>query len=90
MGERWRVWARMLKRALAYHHRLVADPRTPWSAKCCLGLATGYLLLPFDLIPDVIPVLGVLDDLVIVPGLLWLGLRLVPRALREELRANDG
>ncbi|WP_319004562.1 YkvA family protein [Methylobacillus caricis] len=68
-------------------YRLVLrHPQTPWLAKALLGLAIGYLLLPFDLIPDFIPVLGQLDDLVIVPGLIYLGLKCVPESLIQECR----
>ncbi|WP_404809745.1 YkvA family protein [Methylobacillus gramineus] len=68
-------------------YRLVlGHPQTPWLAKALLGLAIGYLLLPFDLIPDFIPVLGQLDDLVIVPGLIYLGLKCVPEHLIHDCR----
>jgi len=80
-----------LKLADVYHviavYRLVlVDSRTPIPAKIALGAALGYLLLPFDLIPDFIPVLGQIDDLLIVPGLVWLALRLIPREVVEDAR----
>lgn len=87
MKERLKQYARQAKREVTVYQRVLRDPRTPWSARVALGLAVGYLLLPFDLIPDFIPVLGQLDDLLIVPGLVWLGLRLLPPALLEEHRA---
>lgn len=58
-----------------------------------LGLAVGYLLLPFDLIPDFIPILGQLDDLVIVPSLFYLGIKCVPAAVvagcRQQVADRD-
>lgn len=51
-----------------------------------LGLAIGYLLLPFDLIPDFIPVIGYLDDAVIVPGLIYLALKMIPNEIILECR----
>jgi len=51
-----------------------------------LGLAVGYLLLPFDLIPDFIPVIGQLDDVVIIPVLLYLALLFIPKALIQSCR----
>lgn len=78
--------ARRLRGELRYYRRLLAHPRTPRGAKLCLAGAIAYLLSPIDLVPDFIPVLGFLDDLVIVGGLVWLGLRLVPEAVRRECR----
>ena len=54
------------------------DKRTPTAAKILIGITIGYLLSPIDLIPDFIPVLGLLDDLLIVPFLIWVSLRLIP------------
>ena len=64
------------------------DPRVPWLAKVLGAVAAGYALSPIDLIPDFIPVLGYVDDLVIVPLLLYLALRLIPPVVRQELRAE--
>jgi uncharacterized membrane protein YkvA (DUF1232 family) len=80
--------AESFKRELTVFRRVLADPRTPPSAKIFLGLAIAYLCMPFDLIPDFIPVLGHLDDVVIVPALVYAALRLIPRDLVAEHRAN--
>jgi len=61
-------------------------PQTPLFAKILLGLAVAYLLLPFDLIPDFIPVLGQLDDVLIVPGLIYLALKMIPDDVVAECR----
>lgn len=61
-------------------------PQTPWLAKFLLGLAVGYVLLPFDLIPDFIPFIGQLDELIIVPGLIYLALKLIPDKIMNECR----
>lgn len=63
-----------------------SDPRVPRRAKWLAAAAVAYLASPIDLIPDFIPVLGQLDDLVIVPGLMWLALRSIDPALLKELR----
>ncbi|MGL4610024.1 MAG: YkvA family protein [Trueperaceae bacterium] len=78
--------AKTLKRELTLYQHILKDERTPKLAKIFLGLAVGYVLLPFDLIPDFIPVLGQLDDLIIVPGLFFLALRLIPKQLLQEHR----
>ena len=70
------------------YRRVLADPRTPVSAKIFLGLAIGYLCMPSDLVPDFIPVLGHLDDVVLVPALVYAALRLIPQELVAVHRAN--
>lgn len=64
------------------------DRRTPWVARILALLVAGYALSPIDLVPDFIPVLGHLDDLLIVPLGLWLVIRLIPAALLAEFRAR--
>ena len=88
MAGRLRQWARALKRDLVALWLAARDPRTPLGAKLVAGAVAAYALSPIDLIPDFIPVLGWLDDLLIVPAGLWLALRLVPPALMAEFRAT--
>lgn len=83
-----RETAQRLKTEFAVYRRALAHPHTPWLARILLGLALGYVLLPFDLIPDFIPVIGHLDDLVIVPALVWLALRMIPPEVIAECRLN--
>ncbi|HEX5539442.1 MAG TPA: DUF1232 domain-containing protein [Methylophilaceae bacterium] len=78
--------AQYLKAEFALYRLLAYHPRTPRPAKWLLILAIGYVLMPFDLIPDFIPVLGQLDELVIVPGLIYLALRLIPDKIVAECR----
>lgn len=80
---RLRMWAKELKRQTLVVYFAARDPRTPWLVRLlALGIA-AYALSPIDLIPDFIPVLGYLDDLIIVP----LGLTLVLRLIPEEVLA---
>jgi uncharacterized membrane protein YkvA (DUF1232 family) len=78
--------ARSLRQQLALYTAIYRDPRTPWLARCLLGAALAYVALPFDLIPDFLPVVGHLDDVLIVPGLILLALRLVPAEVYGEHR----
>ena len=64
------------------------DPRTPRAARWCIGAALAYLASPVDIVPDFIPVLGQLDDILIVPGLIWLATRIVPSGVIAECRAR--
>lgn len=86
MLEKLRSLGRALKREVTLYQLLLQDQRTPILARFLLLLAVGYLLLPFDLIPDFIPVIGQLDDALIVPGLVLCALKLIPAALIEECR----
>ena len=86
MPARLRDWAAALKRDVLALWLAARDPRTPLVAKLLAAAVAAYALSPIDLIPDFIPVLGLLDDLLIVPAGIWLVLRLVPAELMAELR----
>lgn len=75
---------RRIRRDLELLLRAQADPRTPWYVRLLFGLLLAYALSPIDLIPDFIPLLGHLDDLLILPLGLALCVRLLPREMREE------
>ena len=85
--ERLKAWARALKRDVVALWLAARDPRTPVAAKLLAGLVAAYALSPIDLIPDFIPVLGYLDDLLLVPAGIWLAVRLIPAELIAEFRA---
>jgi len=86
MKERLRRWAGRVKREVVVLALAARDPRTPWYAKLLAVAIVAYVLSPIDLIPDFIPVLGWLDDLVLVPLGLLLVVRLIPKPLMRELR----
>jgi uncharacterized membrane protein YkvA (DUF1232 family) len=88
MLARLRAWARGLKRDGVALWLAARDPRTPWAARLIALAVAAYALSPIDLIPDFIPVLGLLDDLIIVPMGLWLALRLMPDGLMDDYRAR--
>ncbi len=83
---RLRDFARRIKLELRVWRRVLKHPRTPWYAKALLGFAILYALMPFDLIPDFIPVLGLLDDLLLVAVPISLALKLVRRDVIRECR----
>ena len=82
-----RAWARALKRDAHAVWLAARDPRTPWYAKALAFAVAAYAFSPIDLIPDFIPVLGLLDDLILVPAGLWLAVRLIPAEVLAEHRA---
>ena len=88
MLDRIRIWARALKRDVHAIYLAARDPRTPWYAKVLAIVVAGYALSPIDLIPDFIPVLGYLDDLIIVPLGIWLVVSLIPEQAMAEYRAK--
>ena len=81
-------WARAIKRDVVALWLAARDPRVPWYAKAIAGTVAAYALSPIDLIPDFIPILGYLDDLIIVPLGIWLAVRLMPSELMDEFRAQ--
>ena len=81
-----RQWARALKRDIHAVALAARDPRVPWYARALAVAVAGYALSPIDLIPDFIPVLGYLDDLILVPLGLWAVLRLIPPDVLAEYR----
>ena len=89
MRARLAALARAFKRELAVYRCALRHPRTPLTARLLLAAAVGYALLPFDLIPDFLPVIGQLDDLIIVTGLVWLVLCLIPPVVLDECRAYN-
>lgn len=86
MKQKLLAFVRQIKQELRVYRLVMGHEQTSWLARLVLGAAIGYLVLPFDLIPDAIPVLGQLDDLLIVPALFWLALNLIPEVIIEEAR----
>lgn len=83
MKDKIKAWAKQLKNNivilyLAYKHKL-----TPWYAKILAIITVGYALSPIDLIPDFIPIIGFLDDAILLPVLIWLSLKLIPKKVIE-------
>jgi uncharacterized membrane protein YkvA (DUF1232 family) len=88
IGKSWREQARKLKQDVVAIALATRDPRVPWYAKALGACIIAYALSPIDLIPDFVPVVGYLDDLVLVPLGLLLMLRLIPEPVMAEHRAT--
>jgi uncharacterized membrane protein YkvA (DUF1232 family) len=84
----WKQRARQLKTELYALYLAYRDPRVPWHARVFAALVVGYAFSPIDLIPDPIPVLGYLDDLVLVPLGIALALRMIPAPVMADCRAK--
>ena len=84
------LFAQLQQRARAWKSEAFAvylaakDPRTPWYARGLIFLVAAHTFSPIDLIPDFIPVLGYLDDLIIIPAGLWLAVRMIPAEVLAE------
>ncbi|MFW2350259.1 YkvA family protein [Qipengyuania sp.] len=86
MLARLKGWAAALKDEVVALYVAAKDRRTPFLAKLVAGATAAYALSPIDLIPDFIPVIGLLDDLILVPLGIWLAMRLIPTELMAEYR----
>jgi len=84
LGSRLKERAVKLKEELYAIYLAARDKRTPWYAKALAAVAIGYTLSPLDIIPDFIPVIGFFDDLLIVPGLILLTMKLIPPEVLKE------
>lgn len=86
-----KAWAKKLKQQLVVLHLAYQDPRTPWYAQGLIVLIIAYALSPIDLIPDFIPVLGYLDDIILLPAGIYLAIKLIPdEVIKEcEQKAED-
>ncbi|MGF6528250.1 uncharacterized membrane protein YkvA (DUF1232 family) [Variovorax sp. PvP013] len=89
--DRLRTWARRVKRDGVTLWFALRHPLTPWHAKALGVLVVAYALSPIDLIPDFIPVLGYVDDVLLLPALIWLAIRLLPSPVLAQcrLRADE-
>ena len=86
LTNRIKAWAKSLKRDVMTLWFVLRHPHTPWHARALAAILTAYALSPIDLIPDFIPVLGYLDDLIIVPLGIWLLLKIIPEQVLMECR----
>jgi uncharacterized membrane protein YkvA (DUF1232 family) len=86
--KRAKEWARSVKRDVIAVWIAARDPRVPWYAKVLAASVAAYALSPIDLIPDFVPVLGYLDDVIIVPVGILLTVRMIPDGLMDEFRAE--
>src|SRR5215203_5814583 len=86
MLARLRDWARAIERDVHAVYLASRDPRVPWPAKVLAICIAAYALSPIDLIPDFIPVLGYLDDVIILPVALFLVIKMIPAPLMAEFR----
>jgi uncharacterized membrane protein YkvA (DUF1232 family) len=84
--QRWKSWARRLKLETYALYLAYKDRRTPWYARLFAACVVGYAFSPIDLIPDAIPVLGYLDDLILVPLGVSIALKMIPPPVLAECR----
>lgn len=85
-ASRLRAWARRIKQDAVTLWFAARHPGTPWLPKALSVVVVAYALSPIDLIPDFIPVLGYLDDVILLPALIWLAVRLLPPAVLADSR----
>ncbi len=88
ISDNLKAWAKRIKRDGVTLWFAGKNPKTPWYAKALVMVVVAYALSPIDLIPDFIPVLGYVDDVLLPPGLIWLAIRLLPSDVLAECRGQ--
>lgn len=88
MIKRLKQFAQQMKKQIQSLYLASRDPRTPFAAKCLIVIVVAYALSPVDLIPDFIPVLGYLDDLLLLPAGIYLSIKLIPEPLWQEFQTQ--
>lgn len=88
IGSTLKTWAQRVKRDGVTLWFAGRHPRTPWFVKALGVFVVAYALSPIDLIPDFIPVLGYVDDVLLLPGLIWLTIKLLPADVLAQCRAE--
>ena len=86
--QRVREWARAVKRDVLVVYLVARDSRVPWPVKVLAAAVAAYALSPIDLIPDFIPILGYLDELILLPVGIWVVVKLIPANVMAEHRAT--
>ncbi|GAA0777698.1 YkvA family protein [Clostridium subterminale] len=86
MIEKIKYWAKKLKTYIDILYLVYKNRRTPWYAKVVVAITVGYAFSPIDLIPDFIPIFGFLDDVILLPVLIWLSLKLIPKEVIESCK----
>lgn len=84
-----RNWAKLVKSNLIILHIAFKDSRTPWYAKAMIFLVIAYALSPIDLIPDFIPIIGLLDDLILLPIGIYISIQLIPQNILFDAKRNS-
>jgi len=87
--EQLRNYVRHFSKEVEFYKRVYRHPRTPRLSKLFLGVAIVYAVSPVDLIPDFIPVIGYLDDLLIVPLFIWIAVRFIPKSVIAECKETE-
>jgi len=86
--DNWKVRARQLKTEIYALYLAYKDTRTPWYARVFAAVVVGYAFSPIDLIPDPIPILGYLDDLLLIPLGAYLAVKMIPPQVMEDCRVK--
>jgi uncharacterized membrane protein YkvA (DUF1232 family) len=89
LWKRWKARVKELKQDVYALYLASRDPRVPWLAKVIIGVVVAYALSPVDLIPDFIPILGYLDDLILVPLGMALAIKMIPEHVWQDCKARS-